>query len=185
MPLYESIFFRKRGRCQILIFPFSHTLLVIVSCPPFVFGEAQFLSQFNFWPGVAYVDYKMRSPTLYFLLIFKLEQNFIGMWLWRSLHFLQLKAGASKDHIDRLINLQPFTVMVQCHSLISKRSFFNILIFNRGGRIDEAMGPSPTTLWLVDYILPHYFWERVKWSALPLFYILYHHYCNREFDVRF
>ena len=36
MPLYKSIFFRKRWCCQILIFPFFHTLLVIVLCPPFI-----------------------------------------------------------------------------------------------------------------------------------------------------
>ena len=51
--LIQIIFFRKRGRCQILIFPFFHTLLVIVSCPPCVFGEAQFLSQFDFQPAVS------------------------------------------------------------------------------------------------------------------------------------
>ena len=39
---------RKRGRCWILIFPFFHTLWVLVSCPPLIYGVALKKSQIIF-----------------------------------------------------------------------------------------------------------------------------------------
>ena len=39
---------RQRGRCWILIFPFFHTLWVLVSCPPFIFGVTLKKSQIIF-----------------------------------------------------------------------------------------------------------------------------------------
>ena len=38
-------FFGKRGRCQILIFTFSQTFLVLVSYPPVIICDAPFQSQ--------------------------------------------------------------------------------------------------------------------------------------------
>ena len=43
---------RQRGRCWILIFPFFHTLWVLVSCPPFIFGVTLKKSQIIFQPAV-------------------------------------------------------------------------------------------------------------------------------------